>query len=483
MFPQLANVRSLLYEWNGTTELQVEIAIRPGLPTFQVLGLAQTTTKESRDRIRMALEASGYYFPMQTVVVNLRPTHIRKRTVFLDLAIAVSLLKATAQIPKKEITFDCILLGNLGLDGSVFGGNELLPLVWLSARKGENKFILPADLREKSLPEGTYTFIETLQDLALPLPTLEISSKEKEISIPLCKFGTVRLTLDQTKVFQGLLYSLLGGHHSLVLGSPGSGKTFLHHLLKELLPPLTSLEKVKYQSMSSNFDTDTIPRPFRNPHHSATEVGLLGGGSPLQMGEITLSHGGILFLDEALEFKERILESLREPMEEGYLEVVRVRDKVKLPASFTLLLAANPCPCGNYQSNHFCHCSLHKIRMYLQKISGAFLDRITIFQTLFSEDKNRNVEIRESEIRKQIHSAFEFREARLYKNEGKENDWDKSKLNLDFYKSRFNFRKQKQLIELTRTIADFDLSSQIKEAHIREANHYLSGYEWIYSLG
>ncbi len=483
MFPKLANVRSLLYEWDGTKDIEVEVAIRPGLPLFQILGLAPTTTKESRDRIRLALEASGFYFPMQTVVVNLRPTHILKKTVYLDLAIAYALLRATSQISRICLPEDALFLGNLGLNGQAIGGSELLPLVWLKQRQGRSTFVLPLELREKNLPEGDYYFVSSLQDLETEIKPVTITTSNEDSLESNQQFQRILMTKEQTYVFQGLIYSFLGKHHSFVMGSPGSGKTFLHQILRPLLPPLSKTEKESYSVFSPNFETSVVQRPFRSPHHSASEVGLLGGGSNFQKGEISFAHGGILFLDEALEFKERILESLREPMEEGHLEVVRWKDKFRVPANFTLMMAANPCPCGNYASESQCHCSLHKIRMYLQKISGAFLDRICIFSTLFSSGDARCVEIDESLIRKKIIKAMQFREDRLYSEiiQGKESLTQN--LSRSTMPSKFSFRKQKQWRDLSRTIADFDLSPQVKEVHLEEASRYISGYEWIYSLG
>lgn len=483
MFPKLANVRSLLYEWDGTKDIEVEIAIRPGLPIFQILGLAPTTTKESRDRIRLALEASGFYFPMQTVVVNLRPTHILKKTVYLDLAIAYALLCATSQVSPIWFPSEALFLGNLGLNGQAIGGNELLPLVWLKQRQGISTFVLPAELKEKTLPDGQYFFVSSLKDLETQIKPVCITSGNEETQEPQNQFQKILLTKEQTYVFQGLIYSALGKHHSFVMGSPGSGKTFLHQILKPLLPPLSRKEKEIYSIFSPNFESTEVPRPFRSPHHSASEVGLLGGGSSFQKGEISLAHGGILFLDEALEFKERILESLREPMEEGHLEVVRWKDKIRVPANFTLMMAANPCPCGNYSSESQCHCSLHKIRMYLQKISGAFLDRICIFSTLFSSGDVRCVEISESVIRRKIRNAMQFREDRLQSEMEKGPENISKNFTPSPLSSKLSFRKQKQWKDLSRTIADFDLSPQVKEVHLEEASRYIFGYEWIYSLG
>ncbi|EMY68795.1 ATP-binding protein [Leptospira vanthielii] len=481
MIPKRAEVGSLLYEWNGSKEIQVEVGIRRGLPGFQILGCASISTKESRDRIRLALEASGYLFPLETIVINLKPAHIPKRMVCLDLAIAVGILVATdqVQIPKGKFFF----LGGLGLDGSVLGGQELLPYLWQNRDSADVSFCLPASLQEDILPEGRYYFLDHLEGLQ---NLGESSPDNREVPTPPSDpqtWDNVFLDPYQMKTFQGLLYALLGKHHSLLLGSPGSGKTMLHRMLEPLLPPKETRDQNDQGIWTSggDFEIPTRKRPFRSPHHSATEVGLVGGGLPFQPGEISKAYGGILYLDEALEFKDRILESLRMPMEDSYLEIVRMNEKTKLKTDFTLMLSANPCPCGNYHSNHICHCSLQKIRLYLQKISGAFLDRITIFQTLFETTNERCIKLEEIKIKEILSERFAFRNTRFVP-EGEEQRIQKI-LDTEPQTKQLSLRKKKQIASLTRTIADWDLSSRTKEVHIWEAVEYCIGYQWIYSLG
>nr|WP_244241499.1 ATP-binding protein [Leptospira perdikensis] len=480
MIPKRAEVGSLLYEWNGTKEIQVEVGIRRGLPNFQILGSATLSTKESRDRIRLALEASGYQFPLETIIINLKPAHIPKRVVSLDLAMAAGILLATEQIPNPP--YPVRYLGGLGLDGRILGGKELLPYLWQSPESMDHSFCLPASLEKESLPRGRYQFIEHLEDLK-NLP--EARPNTRDSVEPTCSlvWDTVHLDPYQMKVFQGLLYSILGSHHSLVLGSPGSGKTMLHRLVEPLLPPKDARDQSDQGIWTSRgeFEIPTNKRPFRSPHHSATEVGLVGGGLPFQPGEISKAYGGVLYLDEALEFKDRILDSLRMPMEDSYLEIVRMNEKTKLKTDFTLMLSANPCPCGNYHSKQTCHCSLQKIRLYLQKISGAFLDRITIFQTLFETTNDRCIKLEEIKMKELLLERFLFRKSRVIP-EGEENKIQKI-LDTEHQTKQLSLRKKKQIISLTRTIADWNLSSRTKEVHIWEAVQYCIGYQWIYSLG
>lgn len=481
MIPKRAEVGSLLYEWNGTKEIQVEVGIRRGLPGFQILGCATLSTKESRDRIRLALEASGYLFPLETIIVNLKPAHIPKRMVCLDLAIAVGILMATDQIkiPEGKVHF----LGGLGLDGTVLGGQELLPYLWQNRLSAEVSLCLPGNLKKDKIPQGRYYFLDHLDGLRNLPGTIPDNREVLTPSLDSLTWEHVYLDPYQMKTFQGLLYSLLGKHHSLLLGSPGSGKTMMHRMLESLLPPKETRDPNDQGvwTWGGDFEVPSNKRPFRAPHHSATEVGLVGGGLPFQPGEISKSYGGILYLDEALEFRDRILESLRMPMEDSYLEIVRMNEKTKLKTDFTLMLSANPCPCGNYHSKQICHCSLQKIRLYLQKISGAFLDRITIFQTLFETTNERCIKLEESKMKNILLERFAFRNTRTVP-EDEEKKIQKI-LDTESQTKQLSLRKKKQIISLTRTIADWDLSSRTKEAHIWEAVQYSIGYQWIYSLG
>ncbi|TGL90543.1 ATP-binding protein [Leptospira congkakensis] len=481
MIPKRAEVGSLLYEWNGAKEIQVEVGIRRGLPQFQILGCASLSTKESKDRIRLALEASGYQFPLETIIINLKPAHIPKRMVSLDLAMAAGILLATDQIP--DPPYPIRFLGGLGLDGRILGGKELLPYLWQSPESSEHSICIPATLEKESLPKGRYQFLNHLEDLK-NLPITTPSAREVEVpSTTSLDWDTVYLDPYQMKVFQGLLYSLLGNHHSLVLGSPGSGKTMLHRMLESILPPKKNRDTSNQGvwTVEGEFEVPSEKRPFRSPHHSATEVGLVGGGLPFQPGEISKAYGGILYLDEALEFKDRILDSLRMPMEDSYLEIVRLNETTKLKTDFTLMLSANPCPCGNYHSHQTCHCSLQKIRLYLQKISGAFLDRITIFQTLFETTNDRCIKLEELKMRQFILDRFVFRNTRSIPLD-EENKIQKI-LDTELQTKQLSLRKKKQIISLSRTIADWNLSSRTKEVHIWEAVEYCIGYQWIYSLG
>ncbi|WP_167881799.1 ATP-binding protein [Leptospira bouyouniensis] len=481
MSPKRAEVGSLMYEWNGAKEIRVEVGIRRGFPHFQILGNVSQETKEARDRIRLALEASRFDFPLETIIINVKPSHIQKKKISIDLAIAVGILQATEQVPKpkKEILY----LGNLGLDGSLVGGKELLPYLWQKSSKINAIHCLPESLRNESLPEGEYYFLSHLQELETIEQSPPNKRKQRQENTDSPLWGEVYLDRYQMQTFQGLLYAILGNHHSVLLGSPGVGKTMLHRLLESLLPQGDSngIFTSGIWKANGEFETPTQKRPFRSPHHSTTEVGLIGGGLPYQPGEICRAEGGVLFLDEALEFKDRILESLRMPMEDSYIEITRLNEVTKIKTDFTLLLSSNPCPCGNYQSQNHCHCSLQKIRLYLQKISGAFLDRVTIFQTLFISTSERNIRLEEVLLKKILKERSNFKKERIFPKD--ETQKVLQQLDLSKETKHLSLRKKKQIVSLARTIADWNLSPRTKEVHIQEALDYTLGYQWIYSLG
>lgn len=341
-----------------------------------------------------------------------------------------------------------------------FSGKGTIALSLAKPEANGASLCLPRSLEKETLPEGKYYFLENLdglRELKLSIPdTREIPSSPSE---PLT-WNEVHLDPYQMKVFQGLLYSVLGKHHSLLLGSPGSGKTMLHRMLESLLPAKETRDQKNQGiwTLEGEFEIPSNKRPFRSPHHSATEVGLVGGGLPFQPGEISKAFGGILYLDEALEFKDRILESLRMPMEDSYLEIVRMNEKTKLKTDFTLMLSANPCPCGNYHSNQTCHCSLQRIRLYLQKISGAFLDRITVFQTLFETSNDRCIKLEEFKMRQILLERFAFRNTNLTPED--EDKKIQKTLDTENQTKQLSLRKKKQIISLARTIADWNLSPE-----------------------
>ncbi len=480
MFPNLSETLSVSRIGREILLIRVEIGIRKGLPNFQILGLASQNTKESRDRLRLAIESAGFIFPFATIIVNLYPNHKPKKVSFFDLAITLGILEASGQW-QNPFPQRILALGSVSLSGRIHASEELLELLWASPKTKETIFLIPSELRERHLPEANYIYLSSLEEIKeidwlpeiITFPPLEETEPEstwdKEILNP-----------SQMLAFSGLCYSLLGRHHALMVGNPGTGKTKLAQLVSQMQPSWqpSDLNLDEGIPLSARYclNGKVKPRPFRQPHHTTTEQALVGGGSSLTLGEVSLAHGGILFLDELTLFREKAIESLREPMEAGKIEHARVLTRETLPADCTVIAALNPCPCGNYLGIKTCHCSKKQIRDYLRKISGPFLDRISIHIHLFNQNESRTVEVVREDYRRKLNEAMDFRMARLVEERKREVfSSPAERMNGGFEKSllRFSYRQKQNTMQLARTIADFNLSSTVKEQHLLEAYEFV----------
>jgi len=371
--------------------VQVEVDISPGLPSFTIVGLPDAAVQEARERVRAAIRNSGFTFPMKRIVVNLAPADLKKAGPAYDLPIAAGILLSSEQISADFS--QTILLGELSLDGSLRHTNGILPMAALAHQQGLSNIIVPdTDAREASLIQGTRIIpITSLTQLA--------SYLRGEIPPPECKLDDVReyttlpsSTTDlayvkgQEHVKRALEVAAAGGHNVIMTGPPGSGKTLLARSLPSILPPMTTeeaLETTKIYSVSGLLPSDTSlmkHRPFRSPHYTISNAGLVGGGHWPKPGEVSLSHRGVLFLDELPEFGHAVLEVLRQPLEDKVITISRAQGSVTFPSNFMLVGAMNPCPCG-YYGDPFkqCTCSLSMVSRYQQRVSGPFLDRVDIF--------------------------------------------------------------------------------------------------------
>ena len=470
--------------YEGIT-VSVEVDIRRGIPGTEIVGMPGTAVREARERVRVALKNSGFTYPRDRILVNLSPADLPKLGSGFDLAIAVAVLSSSGQLTGQD--FDVLLaVGELGLDGSIRRVPGVIAAVAAAKDAGIRRVLVP----EANLTEAIPLFREglvsggTLKEAVARLQSAHSRidyPPRRELQpppVPALRFEFLR---QNQRALRAAIIAASGRHNLLLVGPPGSGKTVLARSLPALLPPLTwsqSLEVTRIHSQAGVLppDTSLITRPpFRSPHHTASTQGIVGGGSKLLPGEISLAHHGILFLDEALEFRKNVLQSLREPMERRRVYLARAGRTFWFPAHFQLIMASNACPCGNLgKSATHCSCSFEEVSRYWRRLGGPLLDRMPLRVPFGIDDAGEAFENPESieEARRSIVAARAAGELRRRK--GNPTDLSLSagcgkilRRASDYF--ALSRRGQAGALSVARTIADLEGSDDLGEGHLLEA--------------